>query len=137
MQDILATIKEAVVSKDLSTLTSAMNQLSELLGSDQSQILVRTQILPSLSIKELLWFWRSVTSPIQQFQLLNQMSDRATKELLRGGFALGKDFSFTASDEGESRLMLTANAKKHLEMVMSTDKLVTLALLTRHKHVRV
>jgi hypothetical protein len=137
MQDILATIKEAVVSKDLSTLTSAMSQLSELLGSDQSQILVRTQILPSLSIRELLWFWRSVTSPIQQFQLLNQMSERATTELMRGGFALGKDFSFTASDEGESRLMLTADAKKHLEMVMTTDKLVTLALLTRHKHIRV
>ena len=136
MQDILATIKEAVVSKDLSALTSAMSHLSEETGSDESQILVRTQILPKLSVRELLWFWRSVTSPVQQLQLLNQLSDRATKELLRGGFALGKDFSFTAVDD-DSRLMLTADAKKYLEMVMSTDKLVSLALLTRHKHVRV
>jgi hypothetical protein len=72
---------------------------------------------------------------MEQYKILSTMADSTTKRLLRNGFLIGKDFSFAEESDGNRRLMLSAEAKSYLELTLKTDSLVTLALLTRHKHV--
>lgn len=135
MQQTLDAVHAAAEEKDLQALIRAMDTLSAEVGSDNCEAAIRAHVLPRLSLRGLMWFWKQISSPIQQSQLLCHLSTRTVKALLDGGYEFGKDFSFAEAEDGNSRLMLNANAKKHLELTMSTDKLISLALLTRRKHV--
>jgi len=125
----------AARERELSALTEALNALTSQFGLEEAQRQLRSEVLPQLPLKELLWLWRAITSPMEQQQVLANMADLTTKRLIRQGFEIGKDFSFAEETDGNRRLMLSADAKSYLELTLKTDSLVTLALLTRHKHV--
>ena len=131
----LMAVHDAAMEQDLPALSKALEGLTAVVGLEKAQALLRSEILPQLCLKDLLWLWRSITSPVEQHKILSKMADGTTSRLSKSGFVLGKDFSFSLTDEGDQRLMLSSDAKKYLELTLRTDSLVTLALLTRHKHV--
>ena len=131
----LEAVRSAADQQDLSALSSAMDVLTSGVGLEEATRLIRTDVLPQLSLKGLLWLWQSITSPVEQYKLLALMSERTTKRLIKNGFVFGQDFSFAEACDGNRHLMLNAEAKKYLELTLRADSLVTLQLLTRHKHV--
>jgi hypothetical protein len=131
----LDAVLDAARERELSALTEVLDALSAQHGLDEAQRLLRSEVLPQLSLKDLLWLWRSITSPMEQHKILSKMADGTAKRLLGNGFQIGKDFSFAEGSDGNRRLMLSAEAKSYLELTLKTESLVTLALLTRHKHV--
>jgi hypothetical protein len=134
MQHIDA-VRSAADQQDLSALSNAMDGLTSGVGLEEATVLIRSDVLPQLSIKGLLWLWQSITSPVEQYKLLSLMSERTTMRLIKNGFVFGQDFSFAEAHDGNRHLMLSAEAKQYLELTLKADSLVTLQLLTRHKHV--
>lgn len=130
---LLEAVQSAATERDLSSLSVAMRSLSTDYGNEQAQALVRSQILPQLSMKELLWLWFAITSKLNRYEMLSAMSEKTTLKLIRDGFVLGSDFSLSEKD-GDIKLMLNAKAKNHLEATLTSGTLVTLQLLTRHSH---
>ena len=128
-------VLDAAQQRDLGALSLALDGLTAETGLDRAQATIRSEVLPHLSIKDLLWLWRSITSPIEQYKLLSHMSEGTTRRLVKQGFEFGQDFSFSVANDGNRHLMLSSRAKEYLELTLKTDSLVTLALLTRHKHV--
>ena len=131
----LDAVLNAAEERDLALLSSAIQGLTDEAGTEGAQAFLRSKVLPQLTLRSLLWLWRTITSPLEQYQLLGLMSDRTSSRLIKQGFVIGKDFSFAEADDGNRHLMLSAEAKKYLELTLKTDSLVSLQLLTRHKHV--
>jgi hypothetical protein len=131
----LEAVRSAADQQDLSALSSAMDGLTSGVGLEEATRLIRSDVLPQLSLKGLLWLWQSITSPVEQYKLLSLMSQRTTMRLIKNGFVFGQDFSFAEAHDGNRHLMLSAEAKQYLELTLKADSLVTLQLLTRHKHV--
>lgn len=126
---------EAAKERDLSSLEAAMNALSADYGMGEVQRLIRSEVLPRLEMKSLLWLWKSITSPLQRREALTGLSNKTASKLCRDGFELGKDFSFTEDSEGMHLMKITSVVKNHLEASLTNKSLVSLQLLTRHGHV--
>ena len=124
---------EAAEERDLPALVAALDALSTDLSPEQVHSLIRRLVLPRLSIKSLLWMWKTLTSPLDQFRVLEELAGKTACRLSKDGFEIGKDFSFEGK-EGYKRLLISRQVKHHLEEVLSKSSLVSLQLLTRHKH---
>ena len=134
---LLQAVHHAAEERDLSSLEAAMNSLSNDYKPDELQNLIRREVLPKLKVKSLLWLWRSITSPLQRRQMLSSLSQQTAMKLMRDGFAIGTDFSFREDSDGGRQMMISSEVKNHLESSLHANSLVTLQLLTRHKHVSV
>jgi len=124
----LAEIQEAISSQSLSELALTVDALSDLVGTDKAQSLIRMKVLPKVSKEELSWFFRSVTSPMQRQVILNSTSHRAYQDLTKAGFVFGEDFSFVVNGNGR-KLLMTKDAQQHLEKVTPKEKWFTLEVL--------
>jgi len=134
---LLQAVHHAAEERDLSSLEAAMNSLSNDYKPDELQSLIRREVLPKLKVKSLLWLWRSITSPLQRRQMLSSLSQQTAMKLMRDGFAIGTDFSFREDSDGGRQMMISSEVKNHLESSLHANSLVTLQLLTRHKHVSI
>ena len=131
----LDAVHDAAKERDLASLEAAMQALSTDHGMSEVQNLIRSEVLPRLDMKSLLWLWKSITSPLQRREALTGLSNKTASKLCRDGFELGKDFSFAEDSEGMHLMKITSVVKNHLEASLTNKSLVSLQLLTRHGHV--
>lgn len=132
---LLDAVHDAATERDLVSLSAAMKSLSSDHGSDEAQALIRSEVLPKLSMQSLLWMWNTITSPLQRFEMLEVLSNKTTYKLLCDGFVIGSDFSFETASDGNRHLILNSKVKHHLERTLAPGALVSLQLLTRHQHI--
>lgn len=132
---LLDAVKDAATERDVASLSAAMKSLSSDHGMDEVQTLIRSHVLPKLSMTSLLWLWNTITSPLQRHDMLEVLSNKTTYKLLCDGFVIGSDFSYETASDGNRHLILTSKVKHHLENSLTPGALVSLQLLTRHQHV--
>lgn len=122
-------LRQALSEKDMDTFLTELREIGDDIGSDATRDILNQKVLPSANQESLEWYWSLIASPIQLAELLNAMSDKATKILSQNGFVIGTDFSF--SNQGDVRkLYLSDPAKQCLTETIPPARLNTLRLLT-------
>lgn len=129
MNPCLSMLRQALSEKDMDTFLAELREIGDEIGSDATRDILNQKVLPSANQESLEWYWSLIASPIQLTELLNAMSDKATKILSQNGFVIGTDFSF--SIQGNVRkLHLSDPAKQCLTETVPPARLNTLRLLT-------
>jgi hypothetical protein len=133
MDERLIPVREAITDRQTRGLTSAVNRLAKHEGYEEAHRLIHQHILPNLDPDEIYWFWNSVASPVQTEKVTSLILKDAALFLIRQGYIIGQDFSFS---NGKKRLLLGKAARDALEESLPRRKLVMLSLVTRLDHVK-